>query len=120
MCVFHEIIAAVSIGINVIMKGNSNHKLAGITIVQISEAISSKRDGVDYFLFTQIDLNPAISAIADPARPRTIEPIVDVCRLVDFSMPRDRIFGNGGPRRPVSREGQVLAPIKLLRQAQRW
>ena len=89
---------AVPICIHIILDSNSNDKLAWIAIIEISKAVPAKCDGVDSPDVPEIDFDPAIRAVADPACPRAIESIVDVGSIVNPAVSRERIFGNGGPR----------------------
>ena len=116
--IFHVIIVAVPVCIDIIRQGNCNDKLARITIVEIPKTVPAKRNGVNGPGFTEIDLDPAVGAIADPARSRSIQPVVDIRGVMDPAMTGNRILGNGRTCRPISGEGQVLALIKFLRQAQ--
>ncbi len=115
--IFHVIIVAVPVCIDIIRQGHRNDKLARIAIVEIPKTVPTERNGVYGPGFTKIDLDPAVGAIADPACARSIQPVIDIRGIMDPAMTGNRILGNGRACRPVPGGGQVLALIKFLRQA---
>jgi hypothetical protein len=78
LCIFDFIIATIAIGINIIRQSHSNGKVTRIMTGKITEAVFSKHNRINGHGITQVDFYPAISAIADPTRPTTIETVVDV------------------------------------------
>src|SRR6185436_3523782 len=68
----------------------------------------------------KVDLDPAIGTIAHPACPRTVESIIYIGSTMDLSITRHGVFGHCWASFPISREGQVLAVIRLLGKTQRW
>jgi hypothetical protein len=70
--IFTIIIAVIPIGINIIGKRHSDDKPARVPVVQLTQAISAEFDGINRSNFAEIDLDPAVFAVADPAGPGAI------------------------------------------------
>jgi hypothetical protein len=70
--VFFIIITVVPIGVDIVREGNGNDKPSRISALDLTQAILAKLDSIDRCDFTKIDLNPAVPAVASPARPGTI------------------------------------------------
>jgi hypothetical protein len=113
------VITVVSVGVNIVEEGQRNDKLAWIVTAKFPQAIPAECHSVELRGFTEIDLDPAIPAIADPACPWAIQAVIDMGSIVESIRKRHGIFCHGGPCRAISLKGQAIVIFVFTGQAQR-
>lgn len=116
--IFNIVLAAISIGIHVVRESHGNDKLARVPFIEAGHPVSAQFNGIDMSDFTEIDLDPAIPAIADPARPGTIQTVIQIGGPVNAG--RKSILCHCRAGLPISLERQILFPVELACQAERW
>lgn len=115
--VFPGVIVVIPVSIYIVRRGQGNDKLAGIMAVELTQAVPAKRDRVDLCGFAEIDLDPAVPAVTDPACPRAVQSIIDIGGLVDRARAGHRVLCHRRTGRPIPLVGQFHIPLVFPSQA---
>src|SRR4029453_398101 len=94
-----------------------NDQLSWIAVIEAAEPVSANGDVIDEDSPPEVNFQPAIRAVADPARAVAIRAVVGELRLMDVRVSRDVIFCDCRPSKAVPLEGQVFCHVESLRPA---
>jgi hypothetical protein len=60
------------------MRSHGNSKLTRVSTANITKAVFTEIDGVNWYSSTQINFNPTKSGFTDPTCPTAIKAIIDI------------------------------------------